>query len=67
MSNPTLTAIIPSYKEERRVIRQTLLSAALQEFPNIRVVLLIDDPPNTTTPTRCASSPRRARCPPRSR
>jgi cellulose synthase (UDP-forming) len=49
-SNPTLTAIIPSYKEERRVIRQTLLSAALQEFPNIRVVLLIDDPPNATSP-----------------
>jgi cellulose synthase (UDP-forming) len=50
VSNPTLTAIIPSYKEECRVIRQTLLSAALQEFPNIRVVLLIDDPPNTTDP-----------------
>jgi cellulose synthase (UDP-forming) len=50
VTNPTLTAIIPSYKEERRVIRQTLLSAALQEFPNIRVVLLIDDPPNTTDP-----------------
>jgi cellulose synthase (UDP-forming) len=49
-SNPTLTAIVPSYKEERRVIRQTLLSAALQEFPNIRVVLLIDDPPNATSP-----------------
>jgi cellulose synthase (UDP-forming) len=49
-SNPTLTAIIPSYKEERRVIRQTLLSAALQEFPNIRVVLLIDDPPSSTDP-----------------
>jgi cellulose synthase (UDP-forming) len=44
-SNPTLTAIVPSYKEDRRVIRQTLLSAALQEFPNLRVVLLIDDPP----------------------
>ncbi len=48
-SNPTLTAIIPSYKEDRRVIRQTLLSAALQEFPNLRVVLLIDDPANPTS------------------
>jgi cellulose synthase (UDP-forming) len=47
-SNPTLTAIIPSYKEDRRIIRQTLLSAALQEFPNLRVVLLIDDPANPT-------------------
>ena len=48
-SNPTLTAIVPSYKEDRRVIRQTLLSAALQEFPNLRVVLLIDDPPAPTS------------------
>ena len=41
---PTLTTIIPSYQEEERVIRTTLLSAALQEYPNKRVVLLIDDP-----------------------
>ena len=67
-SNPTLTAIVPSYKEERRVIRQTLLSAALQEFPNLRVVLLIDDPPDADErPREAASSPRRARCPARSR
>ena len=30
---PTLTTIIPSYQEEERVIRTTLLSAALQEYP----------------------------------
>jgi cellulose synthase/poly-beta-1,6-N-acetylglucosamine synthase-like glycosyltransferase/chitodextrinase len=41
---PTLTTIIPSYQEEARVIRNTLLSAALQEYPDKRVVLLIDDP-----------------------
>jgi cellulose synthase/poly-beta-1,6-N-acetylglucosamine synthase-like glycosyltransferase/chitodextrinase len=41
---PTLTTIVPSYQEEARVIRKTLLSAALQEFPDKRVVLLIDDP-----------------------
>ena len=41
---PTLTTIIPSYQEDARVIRNTLLSAALQEYPNKRVVLLIDDP-----------------------
>ncbi|MGE5239725.1 MAG: glycosyltransferase family 2 protein [Chloroflexota bacterium] len=41
-----LTMLIPSYKEETRVVRQALLSAALQEYPNRRVVLLIDDPPN---------------------
>ncbi len=41
---PTLTAIVPSYQEQDDVIRNTLLSAALQEYPDIRVVLLIDDP-----------------------
>lgn len=41
----TLTMLVPSYREEPRVIRQTLLSAALQEYPHKRVVLLIDDPP----------------------
>lgn len=41
----TLTALVPSYREDARVIRQTLLSVALQEFPSKRVVLLIDDPP----------------------
>lgn len=43
---PTLTAIVPSYQEDARVIRNTLLSAALQEYPDMRVVLLIDDPPS---------------------
>jgi cellulose synthase/poly-beta-1,6-N-acetylglucosamine synthase-like glycosyltransferase/chitodextrinase len=41
---PTLTTIIPSYQEEERVIMTTLLSAALQEYPDKQVVLLIDDP-----------------------
>jgi cellulose synthase/poly-beta-1,6-N-acetylglucosamine synthase-like glycosyltransferase len=43
---PTLVALIPCYQEDARVIRMTLLSAALQEYPDLRVVLLIDDPPN---------------------
>ena len=43
---PALTILVPSYKEEISVIRQTLLSAALQEYPNKRVVLLLDDPPS---------------------
>ncbi|MGZ4326268.1 MAG: glycosyltransferase family 2 protein [Solirubrobacteraceae bacterium] len=43
---PSLTAIVPSYQEEPGVIRMTLLSAALQEYPDLRVVLLIDDPPH---------------------
>jgi len=41
---PRLTILIPSYKEELRVIRQSILSSALQEYPHKRVVLLIDDP-----------------------
>jgi cellulose synthase (UDP-forming) len=39
-----LAVLVPSYKEELAVVRRTLLSAALQEYPNRRVVLLIDDP-----------------------
>lgn len=49
-SLPTLTVIVPSYREDVRVVQQTLLSAALQEYPDIRVVLLVDDPPNPTDP-----------------
>ena len=41
-----LLILIPSYREEQHVIRQTLMSAALTEYPDRRVVLLIDDPPN---------------------
>lgn len=49
-SIPTMTVIIPSYREEHRVVRATLLSAALQEYPHLRVTLLIDDPPDPTKP-----------------
>jgi len=45
-----VTFLIPSYKEEARVIRQALLSAGLQEYPNREVVLLIDDPPTPRFP-----------------
>ncbi len=43
---PTLTVLIPSYREEERVIRQSMLSAALQEYPDLRITLLVDDPPH---------------------
>ena len=46
---PGLTILVPSYKEEISVIRQTLLSAALQAYPDKRVVLLLDDPPSPKT------------------
>ncbi|MEQ1793073.1 MAG: N,N-dimethylformamidase beta subunit family domain-containing protein [Nitrospira sp.] len=48
-SAPALTVLVPSYKEEISVIRQTLLSAALQDYPNKRVVLLLDNPPAPKT------------------
>lgn len=47
---PSLTIIVPSYREEPAVVRQTLLSAALVEYPSQRVVLLIDDPPHPGRP-----------------
>lgn len=43
---PSLIILLPSYKEEIPVIRQSLLSCALQNYPNRHVVLLIDNPPN---------------------
>ncbi|MDZ5460073.1 glycosyltransferase family 2 protein [Azohydromonas lata] len=41
---PRVCVLVPSYKEELRVVRQTLLSAALSEYPAKRIVLLLDDP-----------------------
>lgn len=45
---PRITVLIPSYREEVRVIQQTVLSAALMECPERRVVVLLDDPPTVT-------------------
>ncbi|MBA3378863.1 MAG: glycosyltransferase, partial [Chloroflexia bacterium] len=47
---PSLTILVPSYKEDADTIRQTLLSAALQDYPDHRVVLLLDDPPSPRDP-----------------
>lgn len=49
-----ITVLIPSYVEELRVVSTTIWSAALQEFPDLRVVLLIDDPPHPSDPARRA-------------
>jgi cellulose synthase/poly-beta-1,6-N-acetylglucosamine synthase-like glycosyltransferase len=46
---PSLTVLVPSYKEQCSVVLKTLLSAALLDYPQRHVVLLIDDPPNPTT------------------
>lgn len=40
---PRICILIPTYKEESRVLRQTVLSAALSEYPSRRIVVLIDD------------------------
>ncbi|MFF1574686.1 glycosyltransferase family 2 protein [Leifsonia sp. NPDC058292] len=45
-SQPSITVLVPSYAEEPEVVKMTLLSAALQEYPSMRVVLLLDDNPN---------------------
>lgn len=42
----TITVLVPSYSEEPQVVLKTLLSAALQEYPGMRVVLLSDDNPD---------------------
>jgi cellulose synthase/poly-beta-1,6-N-acetylglucosamine synthase-like glycosyltransferase len=47
---PAVTILVPSYREDPRVVRRALLSAALQDYPNRRLVLLIDDPPHPTQP-----------------
>lgn len=54
-SQPSLTVLVPSYAEEPAVVRATLLSAALQEYPGMRIVLLLDDPPEPTDPAAAAS------------
>jgi cellulose synthase/poly-beta-1,6-N-acetylglucosamine synthase-like glycosyltransferase len=43
---PSITVLVPSYREEPSVVRTTLLSAALQEYPQLNIVLLVDDPPH---------------------
>ncbi len=54
-SLPTMTVLVPSYREEVGTVRKTLLSAALQEYPYLRIVLLLDDPPHPTAPEHIAS------------
>jgi cellulose synthase/poly-beta-1,6-N-acetylglucosamine synthase-like glycosyltransferase len=49
-SESSMTVLVPSYAEEPEIVRQTLWSAALQEYPALRVVLLLDDPPFPTKP-----------------
>ena len=50
----SMTVLVPSYAEEPGVVRQTLWSAALQDYPGLRVVLLLDDPPTPSDPAIAA-------------
>src|SRR5262249_1836093 len=43
---PRVEIVVPSYREESHVIWQTLMSAALVDYPNRGVVLLLDNPPH---------------------
>jgi cellulose synthase/poly-beta-1,6-N-acetylglucosamine synthase-like glycosyltransferase len=47
----SVTVLVPSYNEEVSVVRKTLLSAALQETPDLKIVLLVDDNPFPTNDT----------------
>lgn len=47
---PSVTVLIPAYSEEPEVVYKTMLSAALQEYPTMRIVLLMDDTPFSTDP-----------------
>jgi len=49
-AQPSITVLIPSYSEEPEVVYKTMLSAALQEYPSLRIVLLMDDKPSSTDP-----------------
>ncbi|MGZ0211530.1 MAG: glycosyltransferase family 2 protein [Actinomycetales bacterium] len=50
----SITVLVPSYSEEPDVVRATLWSACLQEYPSLRVVLLLDDPPFPKDPDAAA-------------
>jgi len=47
---PRLVALLPSRSEDPDLVRLSLWSVALQEFPNLKAVLLIDDDPDPTDP-----------------
>jgi cellulose synthase/poly-beta-1,6-N-acetylglucosamine synthase-like glycosyltransferase len=44
---PRVTILVPTYREERRVLQMTVLSAALARYGRRNVVVLVDDPPQS--------------------
>jgi cellulose synthase/poly-beta-1,6-N-acetylglucosamine synthase-like glycosyltransferase len=51
---PSVAILIPSYREEIHILRQTILSAALAEHANRHLIVLLDDPP-VGTPRQLAA------------
>jgi cellulose synthase/poly-beta-1,6-N-acetylglucosamine synthase-like glycosyltransferase len=47
---PSLAVLVPSYREDPKVITRTLLSAALLDYPAKQVILLIDNPAEPDSP-----------------
>ncbi len=46
---PAVTILVPTYREERRVLQMTVLSAALARYGRRNVVVLVDDPPTSSS------------------
>ncbi len=53
---PSVSILIPTYREERRVLIATVLSAALAEYANRRIVVLVDDTPTDKVALRSTLS-----------
>ncbi len=47
---PRVAILIPSYCEEPHIIWQTVMSAALLDYPDREIVLLLDNPPTPNDP-----------------
>ena len=45
---PQVCVLVPSFKEQARAVRQSVISAALAEYPSRRIVVLIDDDPSAS-------------------
>src|SRR5262245_52395233 len=44
---PSVSILVPTYREERRVLQMTVLSAALARYGRRNIVVLVDDPPDS--------------------
>ena len=44
---PSITILVPAYKEQISIITMSLLSCVFQKYPHKRIVLLLDNPPDS--------------------